>query len=382
MRKNFIIFVTVFLLLYGLLNSYIGKSLLLAGFNRLYFWPIFWLISFSYIIARFSKNILPKGIISCLRIIGSYWLGAMFYFFLTFVLLDTFTALNNVLRIFPEDFRENTVFNRYLVGALILLIISILILGRLNAINPRISKYNISISGKNTNLKALSIAMVSDLHLGIIVNNKHLAQMVNLINSQNPELILMPGDIIDEDINPFLEEKMELTFKKLNPKYGIYGVPGNHEYIGGNIDKAIKHLELSGIKILRDETVKIGEDLYIVGRDDPATERFTDKSRKDYSSLFEGIDTNIPVIMMNHQPIEFDKGSKAGADLLLSGHTHRGQLFPNNLITKKLFKNDWGHSIVNGMHIIVSCGYGTWGPPIRIGNRPEIVMIHINFMDR
>jgi predicted MPP superfamily phosphohydrolase len=382
MRKNFFIFVTVFLLLYGLLNFYIGKSLLLAGFNRLYFWPIFWLISFSYIIARFSKNILPKGIILYLRIIGSYWLGAMFYFFLTLFSLDIFTAINNVLRVFPEDFRENTVFNRYLVGALILLIISILILGRLNAINPRISKYNISISSKKTNLKALSIAMVSDLHLGIIVNNKGLTQMVNLINSQNPELILMPGDIIDEDIKPFIEEKMELTFKKLNPKYGIYGVPGNHEYIGGNIDKAIKHLELSGIKILRDETVKIGEDLYIVGRDDPAAERFSDKSRKDYSSLFEGIDTNMPVIMMNHQPIEFDKGSKTGADLLLSGHTHRGQLFPNNLITKKLFKNDWGHSIVNGMHIIVSCGYGTWGPPIRIGNRPEIVMIHINFVDR
>ncbi len=93
----------------------------------------------------------------------------------------------------------------------------------------------------------------------------------------------------------------------------------------------------------------------------------------------EGVDTSNPVLLLDHQPQNLDEAEKLGIDLQLSGHTHKGQFFPNNLITNRIFENDWGYLHKESLQVIVSSGFGTWGPPIRIGNKPEIVEILIRF---
>jgi predicted MPP superfamily phosphohydrolase len=203
--------------------------------------------------------------------------------------------------------------------------------------------------------------------------------MVNMIEKLNPDIIFLAGDVIDEDTDPFIKQNMAAALLRLRAKYGIYGVLGNHEYIGGMTDKAAAVLESTGIKVLRDSYVKIGENIVIAGRDDMSHSYLSQKQRKTLNSMLEGVDKSLPIILLNHQPRELEESRSAGVDLQLSGHTHSGQLFPIHLITEKIYEDDWGHLSKGSLQLIVSSGFGTWGPPIRTGNRPEIVDIHISF---
>jgi predicted MPP superfamily phosphohydrolase len=114
--------------------------------------------------------------------------------------------------------------------------------------------------------------------------------------------------------------------------------------------------------------------LYLIGRKDK-----TDKNRDSFFDLASETDRSLPVIAMDHQPLSLKEAEQAGVDLLLCGHTHRGQMAPNHLITKRLFEIDWGYKQNNQLHTIVSSGFGFWGPPLRIGSRSEIIQIDISF---
>ena len=142
---------------------------------------------------------------------------------------------------------------------------------------------------------------------------------------------------------------------------------------------AITYLEQGNVHVLRDNGLLIADSFYLVGRDDVSKERYTGMSRQDLATFMTGIDRNLPIILLDHQPHNLQDGVTQGADLQLSGHTHLGQLFPNNLLMKYLYELDWGYLRKENLQIIVSCGIGTWGPPIRIGNHPEIVNITIHF---
>lgn len=130
---------------------------------------------------------------------------------------------------------------------------------------------------------------------------------------------------------------------------------------------------------MRDECRKIAGSFYLVGRDYQYGEGFAGPGRRELSRLMTGVDRSLPVIMLDHQPSNLGEGQEQGVDLQISGHTHRGQLFPFNLLTRRLFETDWGCLQKGGFQLIVSCGYGTWGPPIRVGSVPEIVDINIRF---
>jgi len=141
-------------------------------------------------------------------------------------------------------------------------------------------------------------------------------------------------------------------------------------------------LNRSGIQVLRDEYTIIANSFYVVGRDDLISKRLGGKERANLSELLEGIDKSLPIILLDHQPQKLTEPHIEGVDLQLSGHTHKGQFFPNNLITGKIFEIDWGYLKKDDYQIIVTSGYGTWGPPIKIGNSSEIIDIKITFSDR
>jgi len=127
--------------------------------------------------------------------------------------------------------------------------------------------------------------------------------------------------------------------------------------------------------------MKTTRSFYIVGREDTASNRFYQQDRKKVSELTENIDKNLPIILIDHQPKELQQAYESGIDLQLSGHTHRGQFFPNHIVTRRIFELDWGYLDRDGLHVVVTSGYGTWGPPIRIGNKPEIVNIRMRFSE-
>lgn len=387
-RIAYIIIVFWLLCVYLFLNYYIGINCWLYTiqyldiFSSTFYWIVFWLLAFSFVIARIEGSILPAPIVTVLTKVGAYWLAVMFYLILIFGLWDIGCFFFSWLNV---DFPVNAVNAYYFsyFGIISMAFVGVLIIyGSWNAKKPIVKQYNITIPKRILNLQNMNIVVVSDLHLGEIVDNERLKKMVEMINALSPDLVLLPGDIIDEDTTSFCKQKMGETLREIIATLGVYAVPGNHEYLAENIGETLYYMEKAGIKVLRDEWIKVGDFFYLVGRDDPSCRHFRrDKSRKNLHEIMEGIDRSLPIILLNHRPIELKEAKEAGVDLQVSGHTHRGQIFPNHFITSLIFEQDWGYYKKETFQLIVSSGFGTWGPPIRIGNKPEIVDIKASFID-
>ena len=140
-----------------------------------------------------------------------------------------------------------------------------------------------------------------------------------------------------------------------------------------------KMLTDAGITLLNDETILIDDAFYVVGRDDPSRSKKAGDDRISPKELLEGLDQSKPVIVIDHQPKELQELADAGADLVLGGHTHDGQMFPGNLIVNLMWENAYGYIQKDGMHSIVTSGVGIWGPNMRVGTKSEIVEIILNF---
>lgn len=322
------------------------------------------LLFYSYIIGRGVKGL------SFFKIIGSYLFAVLQY---SLLLLPITNLI--VLLLIAIGLSEDTVITW--AGAIILLLFtSIFIFGTFNAYSPVVRSYFITIAKKSNHRSNLRIAMASDMHFGVLSGLSHLRRLVKGVNELQPDIILLPGDIIDDDLEPFINKNMGEVMKELVAPLGVYGVLGNHEYYGRAIPEFIKEMERIGVTILQDEVTKVDDSFYLVGRKDK-----TDSNRKPIEKLLDSIEPTFPIIMMDHQPAQIKQAEKSGVDLLLSGHTHRGQMAPNHLITRKVFELDWGYRQFTQLHAIVSSGFGFWGPPIRIGSRSEIVLIDVRFVE-
>lgn len=379
----FILVGSVIFIIYGGLNYYIG----LRGWQALFsfvpflvpkvYWPVFWLLSLSYLFSRFSQKILPKILYEGMTLVGAYWLAFMWYFLLVITVLDLLRLIDHFLRLVPVEIKRSL--NPVLGFIVFILVVGIVSYGAWNARHPRVNHYDLSIPKQAGSLKQLHVVMVSDIHLGTIVHNDHLTKMVNTVNQLKPDLVLFAGDVFDENIESSNKQQVSDNFRKLSAPYGVFAVLGNHEYIGGNAEEAIKYLGDAGVKVLRDSSQEIAGSFYLMGRDDRSSERVNRVKRKSLTTLMEGVDRSLPIILMDHQPSQLEEPAEQGVDLQLSGHTHAGQMFPIQFITHRIFEDDWGYLRKGNFQLIVSSGYGTWGPPIRVGNTPEIVDITIKF---
>lgn len=358
------------IIVYSALTFYIGWNGWLwlhtsFGFETKWIYGILIvLISFSYIIGHFLKS-LP-----IFKMIGSYWFGVLQYAIL-FLPIANLIALALIFFGLPK-----TTVVIWIGGFVLTAFIVLFIVGTFNAYSPVVRKFSITIPKQGHSRSQLKIAMASDMHFGRLSGPSHARRLVREVNALQPDIILLPGDIIDDDPEPFIKKNMGKIMSELSAPLGIYGVLGNHEYYGGGIPKYLQEMNQNGITILMDEVVKIAESFYLVGRKDK-----TDSNRMPIEHLLSDIDHSMPIIMMDHQPAEVKQAAQNQVDLLLSGHTHRGQMAPNHLITRRMFEVDWGYLQREQLHTIVSSGYGFWGPPLRIGSRSEVIEIDVTFAD-
>jgi predicted MPP superfamily phosphohydrolase len=362
--------IILFLIIYSTIGFYIswnGWVWLHSVFglqNKWLYGLLAGLLFFSYLIGRGVKGL------SFFRIIGSYWFAVLQYALLLLPITNLIVLVLSAAGL-PTD---STV---AWAGTIFLVVFGILFLyGTFNAYSPVIRTYSITIPKQTNQLSKLRIAMASDMHFGHLSGLAHLQRLVKGINELQPDIILLPGDIIDDDPEPFIRKKMGDVMSHLSAPLGVYGVLGNHEYYGRAIPAFVKEMNRIGVKILQDEIMEVNESFLLIGRKDK-----TDTNRQTIDQLMSTLTLDKPVIMMDHQPAEIKQAEQAGVDLLLSGHTHRGQMAPNHLITKKMYDLDWGYQTFNKLHAVVSSGFGFWGPPIRIGSRSEIVQIEVTFTD-
>jgi uncharacterized protein len=376
----------VFILgLYGIINYYIGLrgwqffSLHMPFLNNKVYWIFLWIIAMAFLVARLGHQRLPRPLSNTLLRVGSYWWGILTYLIILLLLIDIVRFINKWTNLIPQQHMGGSLITTFAGSFVVISIVLIIGFGTWNAKNTQIVNYEVEISKAPGHLDSLHIVLVSDLHLGSLVNKKSLERMVNSINELNPDLVLIPGDIVDDNIEPFVEQDMAQVFKKIKSTYGTYASMGNHEYIGGQSDSIDEHLKQGEVTLLRDEVIKIADSFYIVGREDKSYERFAKKPRKPLEDILEGIDGSLPIILMDHQPSNLNEAREQAIDLQVSGHTHRGQLSPFHLITKKIFEIDRGLLKTDDFHIVVTSGYGTWGPPMRLGSTSEIVSIIVKF---
>ncbi|RKP57380.1 metallophosphoesterase [Cohnella endophytica] len=382
MNRRVIFLFTFLLTVYAGINIYIGWhvtewfKLVGVSFSPWAFWVPFGLIAYGYILGRvpLPHAIKPAG--RLLKIVGAYYIFIMETGLILFLLED---LIGLVPRIAGWNIDDYSIYAGSIVmGALALLFI----VGSRNAWSPIVRTYELPIdkSAGENGQREWTVAVASDIHLGNIVGRRHLRRLLKRVNEMQPDLILLPGDVIDDSIEPFIRNRMGELLGQLKAKHGVLAVLGNHEYYGGHIDSYIEQMNAIGIQVLRDESVKVADAITVVGRKDKTAEGGPFGGREVIGDLLGGLDHNKPIIVLDHQPTKFAEAAEAGADVLLSGHTHRGQFAPNHLFTRRLFELDWGYMRKEAMHVVVSSGFGSWGPAIRIGSRSEIIRLEIKLL--
>lgn len=380
--SGFIIFLSIVLTIYLLINLYIFRRAWLA-FSFPAVWRFFGLalllvLMLAYPLGRFGEQLSRNGATNLLVTIGSFYLGLMVYAFFMIVLIDILRLSNHAIHFFPEALTRNPL-KTARVTALLVAGFTVLVVfaGHLNALHPRVRQLQIQIDKPAGELKELNMVVASDIHLGTIIRNSRLVKIVNMINDLHPDVVLLPGDVFDEDIAPVAEQNMAAILEQIHSRYGVFAITGNHEYYGG-VQSAVSYMKRAGITVLQDSAAKIADSFYLVGRND-LTALQMGLSRKPLPEILAGTDRRLPLILMDHQPFHLEVAQQNGIDLQLSGHTHHGQMFPFNLITNRVYEKSWGYLRKGKTQYYISCGVGTWGPPVRMGNRPEIVQIRLRF---
>lgn len=352
---QFVIFLTVFLSLYGLMHFYVFWRLFtLFSFKRgVVFYSALVAGTLSYLAAtmlehRFSN--LPSRII---YIAASIWMGALFIFlalFLVYEILHHFLPMTN------------RTWGKLLLGIGALLILYSLV----NASFIRLKTYNIS-SAKIT--APVKIVLLSDIHFGPIRKKKFLESIVEKTNRLNPDIVVITGDLLDGPY-PYKEE----DFAPLkNFSAPVYFITGNHERYAGP-DKVETFLNPLGFHFLRNSSVEWKE-MDIIGIDDAEDKRRVEEILADMA-----VDSSRFSVLLYHRPIPslLETVSRNNIDLLLCGHVHAGQIVPFNFIVGLFYRPERGIHHKNGAYQIVSMGAGTWGPPMRLGTRSEIIIVCID----
>ena len=236
---------------------------------------------------------------------------------------------------------------------------------------------HLSISIDKPLAKPLRIAVASDLHLGRLFGVTAIDRLTRLMNSIRADMLLMPGDIMDDNTDAFNDYSMDNNLAELcaNLSYGVYATLGNHDLYGHErpISQALRD---AGVHLLNDDVFCIehqGQKVWLVGRFDNHK-----RQRVATIDLLAKVDTSQPVILLDHRPSDIDEHSQLPIDLQVSGHTHNGQVFPANFIVSAINRLGYGYEAIGQGHFVVSSGYGFWGIPFRLGSRSEVWLINVS----
>ena len=358
MAKFFIIALTVMLVMQGFVSWHVWRMLPFSTPVKLIV-LVLMLLALACMVLQFKSDSLPLGMATAMYEIGNSWLIIMFYLLMAFLVLD----IGRLVHLVPATWlRGNAITSLVLTGLMLVTFIA----GNIHYHNKQ--RQEISLTTDKHLERPLKIVMLSDLHAGFHNRRAEVGRWVNMINAEKADLILIAGDMIDGNVRPLLAQGTAEELQRLNAP--TIACLGNHEYITG-IDKALNLLEQTGIRILRDKSISVG-DVTIIGRDDRSN-----RSRKSVARLMQGVTRGDYIILLDHQPFNLAEAEQNGVDLQLSGHTHRGQVWPLNWVTKKMYECYYGQWRKGKTDYYVSSGMGIWGGKFRIGTDSEYAVITV-----
>ena len=313
---------------------------------------------------------LPIRLGSVLYNIGTSSVIVLLYAVMVFLLLD----LGRLVHLVPRSW----LYGNWITAACVFGFLSaLMVYGHLNYLHK--VRVPLTLTTAKPLPKDYKVVMLSDLHLGYHNTRATLAKWVDMINAEEPDLILIAGDIIDISVRPLIQEDIAAEFRRLSAP--VYACLGNHEYYSGE-QQAQQFYRDAGIHLLSDSAVVIDSALVIIGRDD-----LTNRRRKPLNDIIQHLSPNTNQtpslgegrggffsILLDHQPHHLEKAEQAGIDFQLSGHTHRGQVWPLSWITDVLYECSWGDHQRGNTRYYVSSGIGIWGGMFRIGTQSEYVV--------
>lgn len=239
----------------------------------------------------------------------------------------------------------------------------------------QVKRVRVPLSKLPAALQGYRIVQITDLHVGPTLGRDFVEEVVKRVNALEPDLVAITGDLVDDRVARLSDQTEPL--KDLRAKDGVYFVTGNHEYYTGDVDEWLAWLASIGIRPLRNERILVRKGFELAGTDDYSAGRWGHGHGQDIPKALKRRNTGLPVVLMAHQPRSFSEAAALGVDLQLSGHTHGGQIFPFNYVVALFQPYLRGLYRKGESQIYVSCGTGTWGPPMRLGAPAEITQIEL-----
>jgi hypothetical protein len=381
-KPNMSLFLLTFLSIYGALHLYLfikARSALAPGLGASVAMGLFLT---AMVVAPIAVRILDRH---GMHLAGRYlaylaytWMGLLFFFFWLSLCLDLYNLSMRVLALLPGWSTDSLIWKGR--DSFIAIVLGVLFLGALSgycAWQIRLERVVLQTAKLPAQVEKVTIAQVSDVHLGPMVGERRLARIIRLLERVKPDIVVATGDLVDAQMDRL--NNLATMLATLRPPLGKFAIAGNHEFYAG-IGQSERFLRAAGFHFLRNEGFKLNGLMNIVGIDDPAGKRRYPENNvvgKEEKILLAHLDSEKFTLLLKHRPT-VERGSIGQFDLQLSGHTHGGQIFPFNLITRLFYSNQRGlHRLDMGSVLYVSRGTGTWGPPMRFLSPPEVTLIEL-----
>jgi predicted MPP superfamily phosphohydrolase len=316
----------------------------------------------SYVLARILDRRGASAVVWPLEFLGANWMGVLFLSFAALLLVDVVTGFGILFRERAPSLRGWA-----LLSAVALSVVAL----AQGARAPLIRNYEVRLEDLPAERDGTVVVVVSDLHLGTLIGKRWLKARIGEIEALKPDLIVLCGDILEGDSNQ--ERDLVPLLGRLTAPMGVYAVTGNHEFYAG-IEKSVKDLTRPGVHVLRDRWEEVRPGLIFAGVDDLTARRQYLKNGDPVARALAGRPKGATVLL-SHSPWKADEAARLGAGLMLSGHTHAGQIWPFGYVTGVRYPLLQGRYEIGGMTVIVCRGTGTWGPRMRLWRRSEIVRI-------
>ena len=332
------------------------------------------LLAAGYPVAESLSHGTGDGWKSAVVLFGYYALPLMLYLVLTVVLADIAIGLLRLFKILSGETVRSTRFRRRHLALVLAIPALVVAYGIVNHNVLRVKEYRVEVPRRSSTSEGLTVVFMADLHFRQMTPERILDSLVAKVNAQKPDIILIGGDILEGDRRDEDTGRYERAFRRMVSRYGIYGVPGNHEHFSRAATGDF--FARAGIRLLQDEVETIDGAFVLAGRTDGRS-----RNRKTVDQLLSGAPKDLPIILLAHRPIDLDQAARAGVDIQLSGHTHHGQLFPVNLVTAHEYELSWGYLKKGPTHVFVTSGVQLWGPPVRTIGASEILVLRVTLRD-
>ncbi len=370
------LFLLIFFLIYGSMHLYafvrMRTAFNLSNLHSSMIVIIMGLMLFAPVIVRFSEKYGFDNFAKIMSYAGYIWLGLLFLFVSISLIIDIFRfAIYFLSLIIKKDLilinlSPKIIFFLPFISAILISIYGYF--EALNIVTEKIYLESHKINGK------IRLVQISDVHLGLIVREERLKKILKKVREANPDILVSTGDLVDGQIDNL--NGLSTLLREINPQMGKFAVTGNHEYYAG-LEQSLKFINDAGFKVLRNEVSFINNNFLIAGVDDPQIQQASSLQQYPEEKLLNSGNNGKFVLLLKHRPF-IDKNSIGLFDLQLSGHVHKGQIFPFSLLTKLYYPVHAGFKKISAnSYLYVSRGTGTWGPPIRFLSKPEVTIIDI-----